>query len=97
MSIKEIIITALVASAFSTMGFFGGRYFEQKDKKQVFVEQIYKGLYDKNSEVFNKIQDAYSVSYTHLDVYKRQVRVLSVHCLFVFVDRIETNFVFLFR
>jgi len=30
MSIKEIIITALVASTFSTMGFFGGRYFEQK-------------------------------------------------------------------
>ena len=60
MSMKEIIIKALVASAFSVIGFFGGRYFEQKDKQQVFVEQIYKGLYDKNSEVFNKIQDAYS-------------------------------------
>ena len=40
MSMKEIIIKALVASAFSVIGFFGGRYFEQKDKQQVFVEHI---------------------------------------------------------
>jgi hypothetical protein len=58
--LKNAIIIAFVSSSLTAAGFFGKAYFDDKNRKDLFVEELHKDLYDKGADRLRALNLAYS-------------------------------------
>ncbi len=58
--LKKDTILMLIGAVIAAAAFLGNDYFEEKNRKQLFAEEIHKQLYDKGANELAKYNDAYS-------------------------------------
>jgi hypothetical protein len=61
--LRDKILIALLGAAITAVGFLAKDHFEHKNKRDEYVKELHKKLYDKGAEELEKVNSAYSELY----------------------------------